>query len=75
MDEEERQRLQEKIAFLELQVADLDTALRREARAHHDLEDRVGALEGALRHLADRVPRGEEVAGANAVDDPVPHSG
>lgn len=75
MEDEALQRLQEKVAYLELQVTDLDTALRKEAQVNGALEDRVSALEKALRLLAARVPRGEEIGGEYTVDDPVPHSG
>jgi hypothetical protein len=68
--------VQEKVAYLELRVADLETALAREARENGQLAERLDILERALQVLAARSrPQTGEVQGAFTVDDPVPHSG
>jgi hypothetical protein len=68
--------LQEKVAYLELRVSDLEQALAREAREHGALAERLDILERALQALAARHrPHRGEVQGAFTVDDPVPHSG
>jgi hypothetical protein len=69
-------RLEEKVAYLELRVSDLETALARDARVNLGLTERLELLERALRVLATRQasPQGE-VQGAFTDDDPVPHSG
>jgi len=69
-------RLEEKVAYLELRVADLEAALARETTTTLDLSERVRLLERALQVLATRqtAPAGE-VQGAFTDDDPVPHSG
>jgi hypothetical protein len=68
--------LQEKVAYLELRVADLSSSLDREMRENAGLAERLDLLERALQVLAarSRSPSGE-VQGAFTVDDPVPHSG
>ncbi len=70
-------RLQEKVMFLEQRVADLDSALTKEATENARLADRVQLIERALQTLASRTaPRSPgEIQGAFTVDDPVPHSG
>jgi hypothetical protein len=68
--------MQEKLAYLELRVSDLEHALAREAREHGALAERLDILERALQVLASRHrPQSGEVQGAFTVDDPVPHSG
>lgn len=68
--------LQEKVAYLELRIGDLETALGREARENGQLAERLDILERALQVLAARSrPQTGEVQGAFTVDDPVPHSG
>jgi hypothetical protein len=68
--------IQEKVAYLELRVSDLEQALAREAREHGALAERLDILERALQVLAARHrPQSGEVQGAFTVDDPVPHSG
>lgn len=68
--------LQEKVAYLELRVGDLEAALAREARENGQLAERLDILERALQVLAARSrPQTGEVQGAFTVDDPVPHSG
>ena len=68
--------VQEKVAYLELRVADLETALAREALENGQLAERLDILERALQVLAARSrPQTGEVQGAFTVDDPVPHSG
>jgi hypothetical protein len=68
--------MQEKLAYLELRVSDLEHALAREAREHGALAERLDILERALQVLAARNrPQSGEVQGAFTVDDPVPHSG
>lgn len=68
--------LQEKVAHLELKVSDLEARLDDESRENGQFAERLDLLERALQVLAarSRAPTGE-VLGANAVDDPVPHSG
>ncbi len=70
------ERLEEKIAYLELRVADLESSLAAETRTTLALSERVALLEKALQVLATRqsAPK-EEVLGAFVEDDPVPHSG
>lgn len=68
--------LQEKVAYLELQVADLSASLDREMQENVGYGERLDLLERALQVLAarSRTPS-SEVQGAFTVDDPVPHSG
>jgi hypothetical protein len=69
-------KLQEKVAYLELRVADLEEALGRETGGTDAVVERVELLERALQTLALRTQHHSvEVLGANVVDDPVPHSG
>src|SRR5688572_14925047 len=67
--------LQEKFAFLEVTVDDLNRALVAKERTITDLERRVEALENALRSLAARKGGEQEVLGAHPEEDPVPRSG
>ncbi len=69
--------LQEKVAYLELRVADLEEALGRETGENVAVMKRIELLERALQTLAlrTRSQQGGEILGANVVDDPVPHSG
>jgi septal ring factor EnvC (AmiA/AmiB activator) len=74
--DDEVRTLQEKVAYLELRIGDLETALAREARENGQLAERLDILERALQVLAARSrPQTGEVQGAFTVDDPVPHSG
>ena len=70
-------RLEEKLAFLELRVFDLERALDRESGDAHRLMERLETVERALQILAlrQRQNPSQQVQGADSEDDPVPHSG
>jgi uncharacterized coiled-coil protein SlyX len=67
--------LEEKLSFLEVTVDALHVALVDKEKVVRELENRVAALEGALRMLAQKVPQGDDVLGALPEEDPVPRSG
>jgi uncharacterized membrane protein len=55
-------------------VGDLSSALQQATQNEASLQERVEALERALKVLAARVPRPRDDV-ANAEEDPVPSSG
>ena len=63
------------IAFQEETLASLSAALVDQDHRTRSLEERVKALEFALRVLATRTSHGGEVLGAHPETDPVPRSG
>jgi hypothetical protein len=76
-DPSDKTQLEEKLAFLELRIFDLERAVDREAGENSRLAERLETIERALQILAQRQRQAptREVQGANSEDDPVPHSG
>jgi len=76
-DPTDQTQLEEKLAFLELRIFDLEKAVDREAGENSRLAERLETVERALQILAQRQRQSptREIQGANSEDDPVPHSG
>ena len=64
-----------KLSFQEETLSSLSTSLIDQEKRSRSLEERVVAVESALRALASRTPQSGEVQGAHPETDPVPRSG